>query len=50
MCIVAETQYGEALEFVPKNLCDKEMCFMAVRESSEALEFVPNELRDSEMW
>ena len=40
---------GYALEYVPKELRDREMCLRAVKGDGGALQFVPLELRDREM-
>jgi hypothetical protein len=45
VCLAAVTQYGRALEYVPKDLKTVALCAVAVKQDSDLIGYVPSALR-----
>ena len=49
LCRTAVQSNGNALQYVPEELRDREICLTAVKQYGSALQYVPEELRDRDM-
>jgi hypothetical protein len=50
MCLLAVSNHGMALEYVPKEFMTKELCFAAVQQDREALKFTDVSLLSAEEY
>ena len=46
MCLVAVSQNGCALEYIPEHHCTERVCLVAVTQNKYAIVYVPDWLRD----